>query len=97
MRGIRLRDAPRDQQGSSGGHGLLGRHTAVPAMARRAAAAAGRQPPRYTRYQNTLAPTTISMARPIQPPTTPRPQCTPRSQVNGGVVSHAVAIPTTAA
>src|SRR5262249_59368972 len=72
-------------------------HTAAPAIDRRAAAAAGRHPPRTTRSQNRPAPTRISTARPIQPPTAPRPQPTPSAHASGGVVSHEVAKPKIAA
>ncbi len=72
-------------------------YTQRPWIWRRAFAAAGRQPPRWTRYQNKDAPTTISIASPSQPPTAPSPAWTPSSQASGGVVSQDVAIPTTAA
>ena len=72
-------------------------YTAVPAIARRAAAAAGRQPPRRTRSQNSDAPDD-DLDRQADPAADrAEPEVDAEQPASGGVVNHEVTMPTIAA
>ena len=63
----------------------------------RVASAIARQRPRCSRCHSTSAPMMHSPHKPSQPPNAPSPARQPSSHASGGVITHAVTTPTTAA